>query len=636
MSSMTRKRLWWLTTCAVFVACASGPAPTPTKKKRKKKRSKDEVALKKQKDADRDDEDKPDRPKRDKDEEVAVADDDVSVSDDSEDEAKTKKKGKQKKKAREDETEDTGSKSKKKKTDDETEEVASKSKKKSEEEEAIAPKSKKKKKTETEEVTSKSKKASEEEEEVAPKSKKKKTEDEEVASKSKRKKTDGEEVATKSKKQKAEDDEAAAAKSEEEAEEVVAKSKSKKAKQTKASAKSKAKAEDEEETAAKSEEEAEEVAAKPKTKKGKQTKVAAKSKRKADEETEVAAEEPPEVEPEPAKTKRKPDKVAAKAKPKTAEVDMTSDEGVIDMEDTSGSSLDNRIDDAPPERRAVAIAVPGVDSGDEEAAATAEATPLGANPRVINERPLTLPKSKLAVHGGLRVGVLTLPNPAGMDVTTTSEGLALGVNYGVSDSSEVGFDYTLGLSPGSLKGPLTLHGAYRAVSGAKLDVAIAAGVAIDFSDLTDPVTMQTTTRTAFSLELGAWARYRLTRKVSAFSGLPALPASTVSLSKFSFALPPLPYQLAIGLNNDGAIALDLPVGVAYQATPKLYTLFMLDLAHIRVANTANAIIFRDFIPVSLGGFYSLDKLDIGVLFSDDLKQGTDYLRLDTVVRYSIK
>jgi hypothetical protein len=38
----------------------------------------------------------------------------------------------------------------------------------------------------------------------------------------------------------------------------------------------------------------------------------------------------------------------------------------------------------------------------------------------------------------------------------------------------------------------------------------------------------------------------------------------------------------------------------------------------------------------LGGFYSLSKIDVGFIFSDDLKQGTDYLRFDAVLRYGLK
>ncbi|HEY5926499.1 MAG TPA: hypothetical protein VIV11_32655 [Kofleriaceae bacterium] len=516
MLLLTRKRLAWLATCALFVACASAPDPKPSKKK-KKKRNKDSIALKKKKDAERDnDDDKPrkkaepeneaeDKPKK----EPKEDEDAVTISDDTEDEKDTPAKKKPAKKP-------------KKKTDEPKDEDAS---------------------------------------EVAAKPKKKKDKEQPK------------------------------------------------------------------------DEDVEEVAAKPKKKKDEPIKVAAKDKKKkadADEEAEIEIDEPPD-EPEPTK-------VASKTRPKTkgkkdkaADVDMTSppDEEVIEMGEEP-----ERVEDQPPDRRGVAIPVPGVDS--EEDTPPEEATPIGSNPLAINERPLVLGKSKLAVHGGLRVNVLTLETMPGVTTSSTATGLALGATYGIGDSSEVGLDYTAGISPGSAKGPLTIHGAYSASTSAKLDIAIAAAAAIDFSGSTDPVTMQTTTSTSLSLQFGAWARYRLSRKMSVFTGLPATPNNASSLSKLSFPLPPLPYQLVIGVNQKGTIALDIPLGVGYQGTPKLYVFGALDLAHIRVANTENAFLFADFIPLTLGGFYAMNKLDLGAQFSDDLKQGFDYLRFDVLVRYSIK
>lgn len=347
-----------------------------------------------------------------------------------------------------------------------------------------------------------------------------------------------------------------------------------------------------------------------------------KEKERAErEEAEEREAEDDDDEDRDAKRKRE---AVAEAEP--AEIDMSE----------GGSEL-IEMDDEPPPGRVAAIPVPGVDDEDDEEEDEPEVDlPPGAMPLAINSRPLTRPKDKLAFHGGIRVDVLTLPDAAGMDQTSTTDSLALGVSYGVSDQLEVGADYAPSISPGSAKGPLTLHGAYLAVHQDKLDVALAGGIAVDFYSLTDPASMSTSTRALYSLQLGAWARYRLTPKASLISGVPAVPATTASLSKLSFALPPLPYQLAIGLNGGGTVALDLPIGVGYQAKPKVYALAMLNLAHIRIANTANAFLFKDFIPISLGGFYSLDKIDVGALFSDDLKQGTDYLRFEIVARYSLK
>jgi hypothetical protein len=434
---------------------------------------------------------------------------------------------------------------------------------------------------------------------------------------------EGDEVATKAKKKKKSDDEA------------DAKAKRKEQEQAKAEeAKRKKEEAAEAEAQRKEEEEAERAAAKAKRKEEEEAeRAAAKAKRKKEIEAEEAAfkrEQEEEAEEEEVDEKPAKKKVAAKAKDEPAEVDMTGgiDENAIEME----------AEEEPPmgERRVAAIPVPGVDSDEEAPIESDEPLAPGATPRAINDRPLTLGKGKLSVHGGLRVSVLTLPNTAGMNVSTTSQGFALGGTYGVSDKLEVGGDYTVGISPGSIKGPLTLHGAYRASASAKLDVAIAGGLAVDYYDTTDPMTMTTTSRALASINVGAWARYRIGRKASLFTGLPALPDSTVSQSKLSIPLPPLAYQLTVGLNGGGAIALDVPVGLGYQASPKLYAFVDIDLAHIRIKNTVNRFLFKDFIPIQLGAFYTLNKLDLGASLSDDFKQGFDYLRFDIVARYSLK
>jgi len=346
----------------------------------------------------------------------------------------------------------------------------------------------------------------------------------------------------------------------------------------------------------------------------------------------IAEEDIPEIELDtPAQDEpafRPKQKTKAKAKPREVEPTAATAGDVIEMNVEE--------DDPLKEPRVAAIPVPGVDDDTEEDEPEPEALPPGTWPLQIGDRPLVLAKDKLAVHGGLRVSTLTLETMPGVKTSSTSESFVLGGTYGIGEKAEVGFDYALGLSPGTLKGPFTLHGAYRAVAKPKLEVAIAAALAFDFAEITNAATMTTTTQSSVALQLGAWARYRVSRKASVFTGVPATPAQPVGLSKLAFALPPLPYQLALGINNAGTRALELPIGLGYQATPNVYAFGMLNLAHIRLQNTANAFLFADFIPLALGGFYTRKTVDVGVLFSDDLKQGTDYLRLDLLLRYAIK
>jgi hypothetical protein len=284
-----------------------------------------------------------------------------------------------------------------------------------------------------------------------------------------------------------------------------------------------------------------------------------------------------------------------------------------------------------PPPRAVASADEADAAGDgatTDAVAVA-AAPLGTQ---LQDRTLTTPEGQIELHAGLPISVLTVTDATGMSTSSTSEGLALGVAYGVNAKAEVGLDYTLGLSPGKLEGPATLHGAYSLAHG-KLDFAAAAAIAIDFYDTVDPTTMATSSQTAASLQLGAWARYHATPTLSIFTGLPGTPNTSASLSRLAFALPVLSYQVQIGLSGGGTTAITLPIGLGYQASPKLYTFASVNLANIRIANTSNAFLFKDYIPIAIGGFYSFDTFSVGASFADDLEQGFGYLRFELTARY---
>jgi hypothetical protein len=262
--------------------------------------------------------------------------------------------------------------------------------------------------------------------------------------------------------------------------------------------------------------------------------------------------------------------------------------------------------------------------------------PVGVRSLDLNERPLTLPKGQIDVHGALPIALVTVPDITGGKTSSTSLGFAFGGTYGLDDKTELGADYAVSLSPGDIKGPLTLHGAYTLAKAPKYDAAIGGALVIHPIGSTDPMSGASATTTYLALQIGAWFRYRATPKVTIFTGLPATPHPDVSLSRAGFAFPPMPYQLTLGVNNGGAIALNLPVGVGIQAAPRIYVFAATNIANIKIAHTANAFLFADFIPLTLGGFYSLPKLDVGAEFSDDLKQAGDYLAFTIVARYFIK
>lgn len=316
-------------------------------------------------------------------------------------------------------------------------------------------------------------------------------------------------------------------------------------------------------------------------------------------------------------------------------------------DDTAGSGSEIEMDaegsattpDPPPGKTGDAEVTAGVPGPSVPGPSVPGPTVLaaGALPLQIDARPLTLPKSRLEVHGGLPVGVLGLPVMMGTMVTTqttTTEGLALGVTYGIDDKTEIGADYAFTLNPGDIKGPFTIHGAYLVKHDAKLDLAIAAGFTAH--PVTDPRATNASATTYLGLQLGAWVRYHVAPKVSVFSGVPSLPSESASLSKLSFPLPPIGYQLSVGLTNSAAIALALPIGLGIQATPNVYVFAATNLANLKIANTSNAFLFKDFVPLGLGGFYSTDKVDVGAVFADDLKQAGSYLSFQLMLRYFVK
>lgn len=254
----------------------------------------------------------------------------------------------------------------------------------------------------------------------------------------------------------------------------------------------------------------------------------------------------------------------------------------------------------------------------------------------LNDRALTIGKGSIDVHAALPIGVVTLPDITGNKTSSTIVGFAFGASYGIDPKTEVGLDYSLGLHPGDVKGALTLHGAYRAIDKPRYDLAVAGAFIVHPIGYTDPVSNASSTTTYVALQAGAWFRYRITPAITAFTGLPALPHPDVSLSRSGFAFPPMPYQFTLGLNNSGAIALGLPAGVGFQATPTIYAFAATNLANIKLSHSSNAFIFSDFIPLTIGGFYSLNKLDLGATFSDDLRQAADYLSFSIVARYFIR
>ncbi len=309
---------------------------------------------------------------------------------------------------------------------------------------------------------------------------------------------------------------------------------------------------------------------------------------------------------------------APNAKPGAKKVDADA----IEMDSPNPENSNAKSADSPP-------LAPGN-------AAVAPSSIAAAPANSINDRPLVLTKDRIEIHGSLPITVVTLPTLSGQSNSSTTAGLAFGATYGISDRVEVGGGYGISLHPGDVKGALTLHGAYLALAAPTYDLAVGGAFIVHPIEFTDPASRMSFTTTYVAIQAGAWFRYRATPALTVFTGLPALPHPNISLSRSGFSFSPMPYQLTIGLNNSGAAGLSLPVGVGFQAAPNFYAFAATNLANIKLANTANALIFADFIPVTLGGFYSLKRFDVGAVFSDDLRQPTDYFAFSIVGRYHIR
>ena len=247
----------------------------------------------------------------------------------------------------------------------------------------------------------------------------------------------------------------------------------------------------------------------------------------------------------------------------------------------------------------------------------------GAGDEIISQ-PMTLAASKMSVYGHLDVVHFSTP-AVGMvaGTSTTGEAVDLGFGYGLSDKLTVGGTYAFSLNSFEIKGPLTLYGAFSLYAKDKLTIGASANLTIDFNGGADAMGNTTTSET---LQAGLGVRYAVAPKIAIFTGGAPLAGSTGALglgipNETPIAGGILGQHLTIGLNSNAPISFDLPVGVGIQATPQVYAWVNTSIGHIKFANTTNAFLFADFIPLNLGANYRASKnLEVeGFLTLPDLK-----------------
>ena len=231
--------------------------------------------------------------------------------------------------------------------------------------------------------------------------------------------------------------------------------------------------------------------------------------------------------------------------------------------------------------------------GDAWSEATSESSAKW--PIEIIDRPLTLPQGAFSV--GLGLNAL-----ASFDVFTAETGGLWGLSYGVTDEFSIGLGYDVRLDPdASAEGTIDVN--------------------LGYTFLTAPLTLTATGSLGynvdaeqFSTEVGIQAWYNVTPKIALIS----------AGNQLNFAFDPT------------VVSIDLPIAVGFQAMPNVFLQLDTTIGNLDIKDSANVIIFDDFIPVALTGYYSLSNaLDIGatVGFSDLKNDAGDNFIASLMVTY---
>jgi hypothetical protein len=225
-------------------------------------------------------------------------------------------------------------------------------------------------------------------------------------------------------------------------------------------------------------------------------------------------------------------------------------------------------------------------------------------PQPIIDRPRTLPKGVLGLAGDLDINRASVTINA-MSQSLTTIGLRLAASYGVSDDLEVGASYEPYLHASGrgfvVAGPLALRGGYRIVTKPKLGAAALLRLEHDFD------------RKTTDLILGVNLQYRLAAKVAVYT-----PGDQLLIA---VARPDTVDATGMPVARPKPASIHLPIGLAAQFDAHLYAYLELELLKLNLNADANAVLFKDDLPVKLGGFYSLShKLDLGLALEfPDLK-----------------
>jgi hypothetical protein len=208
-------------------------------------------------------------------------------------------------------------------------------------------------------------------------------------------------------------------------------------------------------------------------------------------------------------------------------------------------------------------------------------------PQSVIDRPYVIPAGTISVGATLGVAKISITtiDPVTMMPTTTSstgEGMGIQAAYGISDDLNAGLQYGFSLNEFEIKGPLTIYGAYKLAHSAKMSVAATASFTYDLNSESK------------GLNAGLGFRYNVAPKIAVFTGAPFGPG-------------PVGQHLSLSLDDMGPISFDVPAGAGMQVTPQLFAYLSTNLAHINISNDASGFFGADFIPLQLGGQFSINK-----------------------------
>lgn len=223
----------------------------------------------------------------------------------------------------------------------------------------------------------------------------------------------------------------------------------------------------------------------------------------------------------------------------------------------------------------------------EPTAEAAADTGLAGYPQAVIDRPGVLPKGMLEVTGDVpivRISITVL----GVTASSTGVGLGLAARYGIAPKIDGQLGYGFSLKDFEIKGNLSAAFQYDVKTDDKLRVA--ARLTTGYSVLGSSFD---------GLGLGVNLQYKITPKIAVFT-----PGDQLTMGGSDFPKP---------------VAINLPVGVGFQANEKINAFASTNIGTIGLSPSGNAFI-GDVIPLTVGGTFSpSNKLDVGASFAADLK-----------------